>query len=247
MEVKSEASASFPAAAAGQFDLLDMLAEVASQELQNEGRGIPAPSSKVPPKSKPGNHRSKRKSLADYDSFDVAQVKRMSQVSLLKLFAEQVGIRANVVELTSHLILDNFNAIIHTTESLTKVFRGVVFQPCRFLGGRRRDAQDVRLPLPPAPGKLRLSQPELRERGQGEGRHEAAPRRARRGHVRRGRAEGGVRRGAEEEESTGDCRGGQQRHREGGAGSWDAAADEATGASATAAAGSSCLSETGTK
>ena len=126
MEVKSEAS-SFPAAAAGQFDLLDMLAEVASQELQNEGRGIPAPSSKVPPKSKPGNHRSKRKSLADYDSFDVAQVKRMSQVSLLKLFAEQVGIRAHVVELTYHLILDNFNSIIHTTESLTMVFRGVVF------------------------------------------------------------------------------------------------------------------------
>ena len=99
MEVKSETSSSFPAAA-GQFDLLDMLAEVASQELQNEGRGIPAPSSKVPPKSKPGNHRSKRKSLADYDSFDVAQVKRMSQVSLLKLFAEQVGIHL-VCELTT--------------------------------------------------------------------------------------------------------------------------------------------------
>ena len=102
MEVKSETSSSFPAAA-GQFDLLDMLAEVASQELQNEGRGhIPASGSKVPPKSKPGNHRSKRKSLADYDSFDVAQVKRMSQVSLLKLFAEQVGIHL-VCELTTQL------------------------------------------------------------------------------------------------------------------------------------------------
>lgn len=87
MEVKSEISSS---GAGGQFELLDMLAEVASQELQNEGRGVPASGSKIPPKSKAGNPRNKRKSLVDYDSFDVGQIKRMSQVSLLKLFAEQV-------------------------------------------------------------------------------------------------------------------------------------------------------------
>ena len=89
MEVKSEISCS---GAGGQFELLDLLAEVASQELQNEGRGsVPAPSSKIPPKSKTGNGRNKRKSLVDYDSFDVGQIKRMSQASLLKFFAEQVS------------------------------------------------------------------------------------------------------------------------------------------------------------
>ena len=92
MEVKSEISCS--GAAGGQFELLDLLAEVASQELQNEGRGVPAPSSKIPPKSKTGNPRNKRKSLVDYDSFDAGQIKRMSQVSLLKLFAEQVRKRS---------------------------------------------------------------------------------------------------------------------------------------------------------
>ena len=88
MEVKSEVTTS---GAGGQFELLDLLAEVASQELQNEGRGtVPASSSKIPPKPKTGNARNKRKSLVDYDSFDVGQIKRMSQASLLKLFAEQV-------------------------------------------------------------------------------------------------------------------------------------------------------------
>ena len=93
MEVKSEISCS--GAAGGQFELLDLLAEVASQELQNEGRGVPASGSKIPPKSKAGNPRNKRKSLVDYDSFDAGQIKRMSQVSLLKLFAEQVRKRVS--------------------------------------------------------------------------------------------------------------------------------------------------------
>lgn len=116
MEVKSEISSS---GAGGQFELLDMLAEVASQELQNEGRGVPAPSSKIPPKSKTGNPRNKRKSLVDYDSFDVGQIKRMSQVSLLKLFAEQVCLKLQKRSTRPRLLSPNNSNNCHPTQYKT--------------------------------------------------------------------------------------------------------------------------------
>ncbi len=81
------------AAAAGNsggngFDLLDLLAEVASQTLEND-RSLREVNAAAKETKKPRRARGRERRLADYDTFDLGQIRRMSQVSLLRLFAEQ--------------------------------------------------------------------------------------------------------------------------------------------------------------
>jgi hypothetical protein len=93
--IKQEVPPASAAASGPSFDLLDLLAEVASQTLQNDhslhrNDNLESKKLNVPN----GNGRSRRieggvKRLVDYDTFDLAQIRKMSQVSLLRLFAEQ--------------------------------------------------------------------------------------------------------------------------------------------------------------
>ena len=77
----------------GSNDLLDMLAEIASNELKSSP---PSQPEQPPTFAKPAikakrrrNQVAQPKRLVDYDEFDVEQLKKMSMATLLRLFAEQ--------------------------------------------------------------------------------------------------------------------------------------------------------------
>ena len=75
----------------GGTDFLDLLAEIASQELHKVSDEVQQQQQPPRPKAKAARKRGSNRSsrLEDVDQFGIKEIKRMSMASMVKLFAEQ--------------------------------------------------------------------------------------------------------------------------------------------------------------